>query len=1391
MEDPMPLWTRALFLALLGLCLNAGPEGNGKSEAPSAGYAVKVRYGAVDAVSGALRLNVPLGPRLPGRIPMGFVWAYDNQTGNTWGGDFRPIVWPLETNKRTITQTVMVGGQPWVFYKKVAVGVALPSAAQVQGWMSTRGVDDGGDEARALNSGASFQVTSIYPSSDGTRFLIYSNWGTMGSNGPSSTLVIGKRITVIDGDKAFSATAPGASTTTITSIWGDRIQVGMSGTLNGAPTQINIQDVAGGNSITLTLVETGAKIISNDSHEIQVPVKLTITNTLGYPSVTTDGSYTADQLSVVPNTYCGDLTSQPTTYLQQWQSAIRLTTLHAHGDTTFTWSDPLTTTGSQLTKIAHPTGLTEAFEYASNGGSWGGLSYSYCDGSWWGFKTRFPDILGDTVNAEAPGVVRVITTGTDIAQSVVIARKQPVLDALGRLIIVSQADHQTAILRYGNSTSSGAYRGVILTHPGTLGTSSDINSTYSYLFASSAILKAESVTGSGGPGGTPSIIWFPSSALTYQTTLYDGFDLRCWANPTGTLAGGLAISASPRRVASHTNGLPSKISLASGWDGMGPTQTDEYTLSPQAGTFSASTAWYTAVSAPSSPIQRTGKVSRHMDWGLLRILEDTEEKKLGGSSLSSLRQQVASNPMSFGTTTYTYDTLGRIKTSTAVRGAFTAVETQYYSGVNPYPDTVKKTLSGPDGNYSANPDQPSKDAGKAYTYGGAPHYFLTSEQDLTDGRTIGYTPDDYGRSTQTTDLLGFVTHTQYDDWGRGPSLVSRDAKGSIGAISTTYGYTIGGQVTDESTTVDGRALATSRTFDALGRLTSETKPDHKTQSTRYTAFGQLDYQSPWLLPGQSDFGGTQNNYDDKGRLTSTTYRGKLVSSTPSDPTCAGLYITSKSYLPPSNVGGAQTSRTTITDLLGQRTSVTDQASQIATFLYNQDGHLRSVTQGGLTRSYEYNDMGWLTSRTEPEEGTTTFSRFSMSGKPLTSVQSGLMGGVNGSSVTTNTILGDNNNPSSISVSAPGALTLSRTFQYDVDSRRSLRHVDETQPWGSFTENYTSDELGRLLTKTIADDTGQSFSLSRTLDALGNVLTLTYPTGGGRAAQVVKYDHVDPALRVTDVWLDGAKRGHMGYDIVSGTAVSNTLTYGEGLSANGASSTMRVDKELLAEVTHQAGSGVLLEDTLVTWSDAGLMTQRGGDSFTYDNLQRLTQTTVLGLNPGESLAQTNSGGSDFLRTALMSAAFGTVPQEKPATASLMTDDHGNVVMDARGSAALMPVGFTAQQFVASGEKMKDYPVEARVDLSKFKQGGPWDLQRLNGKFDSRFTDGATIAIGLYASAAGIPFKSLMTIQNNYAAVMSTWKTGTPMDQTWTHLPVRNVINTGIGYRLYENGLVTAP
>jgi hypothetical protein len=120
---------------------------------------------------------------------------------------------------------------------------------------------------------------------------------------------------------------------------------------------------------------------------------------------------------------------------------------------------------------------------------------------------------------------------------------------------------------------------------------------------------------------------------------------------------------------------------------------------------------------------------------------------------------------------------------------------------------------------------------------------------------------------------------------------------------------------------------------------------------------------------------------------------------------------------------------------------------------------------------------------------------------------------------------------------------------------------------------------------------------------------------------------------------------------------------------------------------------------------------------------------------------------------------------------------------------MPDGYSAQQFVEFGEQARPSTYDTLANLSNFKQGGQWDLQRTQGSFDSRFIDAATIAIGLYGASAGIDFDTLMTIQNSYAAGFSSWKVGTPMDQTYTYLPARNVANTKIGYDLYQCGLVT--
>lgn len=69
------------------------------------------------------------------------------------------------------------------------------------------------------------------------------------------------------------------------------------------------------------------------------------------------------------------------------------------------------------------------------------------------------------------------------------------------------------------------------------------------------------------------------------------------------------------------------------------------------------------------------------------------------------------------------------------------------------------------------------------------------------------------------------------------------------------------------------------------------------------------------------------------------------------------------------------------------------------------------------------------------------------------------------------------------------------------------------------------------------------------------------------------------------------------------------------------------------------------------------------------------------------------------------------------------------------------------------------------------------------------DYATVAIGLYASS-GISREEILRVQDAYAAEYSRYPPDTVMDKTYTHLPVRNVANTDLGFQLYQSSGIHA-
>ncbi len=89
------------------------------------------------------------------------------------------------------------------------------------------------------------------------------------------------------------------------------------------------------------------------------------------------------------------------------------------------------------------------------------------------------------------------------------------------------------------------------------------------------------------------------------------------------------------------------------------------------------------------------------------------------------------------------------------------------------------------------------------------------------------------------------------------------------------------------------------------------------------------------------------------------------------------------------------------------------------------------------------------------------------------------------------------------------------------------------------------------------------------------------------------------------------------------------------------------------------------------------------------------------------------------------------------------------------------------------------------LYDFDRGGRWDLQRLQGYFNPRYIDAATVAIGVYAASAEMSISDILSVQN-FVARNSVYAPGTVMDSTYTHLPARNVTNTQVGYDLVKSG-----
>jgi hypothetical protein len=165
----------------------------------------------------------------------------------------------------------------------------------------------------------------------------------------------------------------------------------------------------------------------------------------------------------------------------------------------------------------------------------------------------------------------------------------------------------------------------------------------------------------------------------------------------------------------------------------------------------------------------------------------------------------------------------------------------------------------------------------------------------------------------------------------------------------------------------------------------------------------------------------------------------------------------------------------------------------------------------------------------------------------------------------------------------------------------------------------------------------------------------------------------------------------------------------------------------------------------------------------------------------------------------------IPADDPKHPVPFVDSQGAPVTDARGNPLLRPADLPPEMYVAEGLAVRAQFIGALTQdsgvllssaiaalgdqLLRFVQGGPWDAQRIGAQVVIDYRDYATIVIGLYMSAAGVPLQIALSVENGYAYWSSKFGPE-PMDLVYTNLPERNVRNTEVGYELYESGRISS-
>jgi RHS repeat-associated protein len=355
-----------------------------------------------------------------------------------------------------------------------------------------------------------------------------------------------------------------------------------------------------------------------------------------------------------------------------------------------------------------------------------------------------------------------------------------------------------------------------------------------------------------------------------------------------------------------------------------------------------------------------------------------------------------------------------------------------------------------------------------------------------------------GKRTSVIDANGVSTVYQYNDPLDRLTLISQ-ANGIANVEShTTYWYDGPmhvAQFRDQTSMGDGK-LRDDTLYDGLGRpiesRTSETASQYISTFTTYDALGRVASTSNPIRNTSGSAEYTTFAYDSLGRPTQTVAPDGSTTSTAYSGNTATV------------TDPAGTAVRTTTDAFGRATKVEENRSgsvfaYSTQYVYDPLGDLTKVTQGSQTRTFNYDNQGWLQSTTQPESGTTSYT-YDAVGNVATKKDS---------------------------------RQITTSFSYDALNRLTQKNYSDNTQAVSYTYDAASVpySIGRL-TQMFSLGT---FTNNDAFDPLGNVVTSSQLTAGGK--YIFNYTYNLSSALISEMLPSGRKLTY-GYD---GTGRENLLS----------------------------------------------------------------------------------------------------------------------------------------------------------------------------------------------------------------------------------------------------------